>query len=86
MEGRGQLHVPAALSPVRIHVPIESVTWAAELILTLWRREKYSALAGIQNPDRPAYSLITIPTRVITCMTGSYTCKKLLPLFASEKK
>jgi hypothetical protein len=60
MEVRGQLHVPAALPPLRIHVPIESeATWATDLILTLWKREKYSALAGIRNPDRPACSLIT---------------------------
>jgi len=35
-------------------------------------RKKYIALAGIRNTDRPACSLITILTRVITCMTGSY--------------
>jgi len=74
MEVRGQFHVPAALPPVRIHVPIElEVTWATELILTFWRTEKYPALAGIGNPGRPACSMVTIPTRVITCMTGSYT-------------
>jgi hypothetical protein len=32
-----------------------------EPVWTFWRREKTLAPSGIQNPDSPAYSQVTIP-------------------------
>jgi len=57
--------VSQALYPqgrMTILIELEAVWGAPEPVWTLWNTEKSLVLSMIRIPDRPAHSLITIPT------------------------
>jgi hypothetical protein len=68
-----QLHVPEKC-PYQLHVPEGCPVVSSgppQLVLTFWRTEKSIASAGFQTPDRPARSLVTIPTELPRQVIGT---------------
>ena len=58
----GQLHAPAALSPGNDPVPIvQEAGWAPGPV---WTGAENLAVTGIRSPDRPARSVVAIPTEL----------------------
>jgi hypothetical protein len=57
---RGQRHAPSALYPGKDPVPIvEEAGWAPGPV---WTGAENLAPTGIRSPDRPARSVVAIPT------------------------
>lgn len=64
MELSGQLHAPAAFARGK---ELPDTHWAAgrvipRTVLDIWEKRKISSPAGIQTPNHPACSPVTIPT------------------------
>jgi hypothetical protein len=67
MKVSGLLHFSASLSLLNIAIEVIKwdAVWAVEPVWGFWGRDKAFVPLGIPTRDRPALSLVAIPTKLI---------------------